>query len=376
VSQEKFPFSIAVVSEAKHTTPITVGTNLSLHLHDPRANRLHSASSDTPERLDDIAQMPGALTPKGLVNSHPVNYSPLFQPGPLSIVHIPTSHDCWDTSGQIYVAGRFSNILNYDRRYFPKLRSTIFSGARLCSMTSIPYPFAAELKDCMRRGELSIEQIEAAKAEPGNTLIACGEYNSKGSLELYGLSPRPHTSTLYEDMSGAKAQTQNFMRNRQTSSNSKLLSVSSHGTRIVFADGGGNIKWVERDGFTGVRDWNIGRGSVEGPRDIFGMLGDSYMDTSSGDIIRKILHTKPNIEQHRKSANIDDLILWTGEKLALLSFSSKPEFTADSFEEKAKSAEEASKEREERIYGQTMKRALKMQADEVRFVTGLGLGLR
>jgi hypothetical protein len=371
VSQEKFPFSIAVISEAKYTTPITVGTNLSLHLHDPRAHLLHSASYDAPERVDDITHLPRASTSKGLFNPQPKNYTPLFQPGPLSIVHMPTSQDCWDTSGEIYVAGRFSNILNYDRRYFPKLRSTIFSGARLCSMTSIPYPFAAELKDRMRRGELSIEQIDAAKAEPGNTLIACGEYNSKGSLELYGLSPRPHTSTPYEDMSGTKAQTQNFMRNRQTSSDSKLLSVASHGTRIVFSDGGGNIKWVERDGFTGVRDWNIGRGSVEGPRGIFGTL----MDTSSGDIVRKILNINPSTEHHRKSADKYDLILWTGEKLALLSFSSKPGFTADSFEETAKSTEEATKEREERVYGQTMKRALKMQADEVRFVTGLGLGL-
>jgi hypothetical protein len=375
VSQEKFPFSIAVISEAKHTTPITVGTNLSLHLHDPRANLLHSAPSDAPERLDDVAHMPGAFTPGGHFNLQPHNYSPLFHPGPLSIVHIPTSPDCWDTSGEIYVAGRFSSILNYDRRYFPKLRSTIFSGARLCSMTSIPYPFAAQWRDPMRRGELSIEQIDAAKAELGNTLIACGEYNSKGSLELYGLSP-PLQTSRYKDVSDGKAQTPEPLKNRQTSSNSKLLSVSNHGTRIVFSDGGGNIKWVERNGFTGVRDWNIGRGSVEGPRGIFGTLGDSYMDTSSGDIARKILHSKSDTEQNQNSVDKDDLILWTGEKLALLSFSSKPGFTAESFEEKAKSAEEAMKEREERVYGQTMKRALKMQADEVRFVTGLGLGFR
>jgi len=236
-------------------------------------------------------------------------------------------------------------------------------------MTSIPYPFAAEVKDRMRRGELSIEEIDAAKAEPGNTLIACGEYNSKGSLELYGLSTGPQKITLYENISSIKAQTQDFMRNRQTSSDSKLLSVSTHGTRVVISDGGGNIKWVERDGFTGVREWNIGHGSVEGPRNIFG----SYVDTSSGDIVRKILHTKPDIERNQDSVDKDDLILWTGEKVALLSFSSKPEFTADSFEEKAKSAEEAMKEKEERIYGQTMKRALKIQADEVRFVSGLGL---
>src|ERR1035438_8772484 len=49
--------------------------------------------------------------------------------------------------------------------------------------------------------------------------------------------------------SDLKAQTPEPLKNRQTSSNSKLLSVSNHGTRIVFSDGGGNIKWVEGNGF-------------------------------------------------------------------------------------------------------------------------------
>lgn len=376
VSQEKFPFSITVISEAKHTTPITVGTNLSLHLHDPRVNLLHSVSCNTPERVDDTTSMSGALTPEALINPRPDNYCPLFQPGPLSIIHVPTSQDSWDNSGDIYVAGRFSSILNYDRRYFPKLRSTMFSGARLCSMTSIPYPFAAKLKDRMRHGELFIEEIDAAKAEPGNTLVACGEYNSKGSLELYGLPSRVQSTTLNENISNTEVQTQDFMRNRQTSSDSKLLAVSNHGTRIVVSDGGGNLKWIERDGFTVVREWNIGRGTVGEPCGIFGTLEDSYLDNSSGDIVRKILHTKPDADRNQDFVQKDDLILWTGEKLGLLSFSHKPAFTADSFEEKSKSAEDAIKEREERVYGQTMKRALEMQANEVRFVSGLGLSTR
>jgi hypothetical protein len=292
VSQEKFPFSIAVISEAKHTTPITVGTNLSLHLYDPRANLLHSESCDAPERVDDTA-----LKPENFINPRPDNYCPLFQPGPLSIIHVPTSQESWDTSGEIYVAGRFSNILNYDRRYFPKLQSTIFSGARLCSMTSIPYPFAAQVKDRMRRGELSIEEIDAAKAKPGNTLVACGEYNSKGSLELYSLSTLSGSTTLYENISSTRAQTQDFMRNRQTSSNSKLLSVSTHGTRVVFSDGGGNIKWVERDGFTAVREWNIGRGSVEGPRGIFGTLGTPIWILAQGTLYERYCIQKQTLNE-------------------------------------------------------------------------------
>ena len=100
------------------------------------------------------------------------------------------------------------------------------------------------------------------------------------------------------------------------------------------------------------------------------------MASNSGDIVRKILHTKPDAKRRLDSVDKDDLILWTGEKLALLGFSNKPGFTADSFEEQAKSAEEVMKEREERVYRQTMRRALNMQADEVRFVSGLGLDLR
>jgi hypothetical protein len=274
-----------------------------------------------------------------------------------------SSGEDWDGNGDIYVAGRFPSILNYDRRYFPKLRGTIHSGARLCSMASIPHPFANLENDLARRGELSVEQVMEAKTRPGKTLIACGEYNTKGSLEMYGLSPNPLLSTISSDSSAGYLHNA-VMKNRQTSSSSKLLSVASHGTRLVVSDGGGNIKWLERDGFTESRKWNISHGSVEAPRGIFGTLGDSYMDSGSGDIVIKILE------------NQGDLILWTGEKIGLLTFSSEPGFTAESFEDIVKTAEEARQEREEGIYSKTMRRALEHQANEVRYVRGLGLGLK
>jgi hypothetical protein len=374
ISQEKFPFSIAAISEAKHSTPITVGTNLSLHLHDPRAKVLGSTTSDAPERLDGALPALYNSAFQGYFNPQPTNYAPLFHPGPLSIIHMPTSRDSWDGNGEIYVAGRFPSILNYDRRYFPRLRGTIHSGARLCSMTAIPYPFAAQLKDRMRRAEFSVEQVHAAKKLPGNTLIACGEYNSKGSLELYGLSPHSHLSNMSSDSLAGRTQSSDCLKNRQTSSSSKLLSVSTHGTCIVFSDGGGNIKWVERDGFTEVRNWNMAHGSVEGPLGIFGTLGDSYIGSTSGDIVRKILHTNPKAEQGQNLVHKDDLIVWTGEKVGLLNFSSKPAFMATGFEESAKTAEVEVREREERVYRQSMRRALQRQADEIRWIRGLGLG--
>ncbi len=122
-----------------------------------------------------------------------------------------------------------------------------------------------------------MEEVQNAKDLPGSTLIAGGEYNTKGSLEFYGLSPLPHLTNTSSDPTAGKVQT-SVLHNRQTSSSSKLLSVACHGTRIVFSDGGGNIKWVERDGFTEVRRWNLGNNSAEAPRGLFGYLGDTYMD--------------------------------------------------------------------------------------------------
>jgi hypothetical protein len=65
--------------------------------------------------------------------------------------------------------------------------------------------------------------------------------------------------------------------------------------------------------------------------------------------------------------------LWTGEKIGLLGFSSKPDFTAETFEETGpKTPEEARRENEERIYSETMGRALEANANEVRWLRGLG----
>lgn len=229
-------------------------------------------------------------------------------------------------------------------------------------MTSLPFSFTSLEKDLARRGELSIEQVSQFKALTGNTLIACGEYNTKGSLEMYGFPSDPLLNNTVSN-SPTKPLHNAVMKNRQTSSSSKLLSVATHGTRIVVSDGGGNLKWLERDGFSEVRRHNIAHGSVEAPRGIFGTLGDSYMDSGSGDVVIKILESQ------------GDLVLWTGEKIGLLKFSSKPGFTAESFETIVQTAEEAHREREERVFSNTMRRALEHQANEVRFVRGLGFGL-
>lgn len=342
-------------------------------MFDPRAPHLYRGNS--PEFVEPETYPERRRSSFGIrdLSAPPIpNYAPLFRPGPLSILHIDRDLDQWDGNGDVYVCGRFPSILNYDRRVWPKLRGTIHSGARLCCMTSMPFAFSGSDKERMRRGELSIEQAAASKARPGNTIVACGEYNSKGSLEMYGLSSDPEIATISSNSTAGTPHDAVF-KNRQTSSSSKLLSVTNHGTRLVFSDGGGNLKWVERDGFSHVRQWNISHGSAEGPTGLWGGLADNFMESGSGDIARKILHTTS--AKFDKSVNNDDLLIWTGEKLGILSFSSKSGFTAESFEETAKTLEEIRKEKQERVYAQTMRRALESHANEARYVAGLGLGM-
>jgi hypothetical protein len=97
------------------------------------------------------------------------------------------------------------------------------------------------------------------------------------------------------------------------------------------------------------------------------------MDSGSGDIVIKMVNTHSGRDKNLVN---EDLVLWTGEKIGLLSFSSKPGFTADSFEEiGSKTPEEIRTEREERTYSETMGRALEANANEVRWMRGLGLGM-
>jgi len=294
-------------------------------------------------------------------------YAPLAQPGPLSILHLQRPGMEADLSDDIYVAGRFSSILHYDRRKFPSIRGSIHSGARLCSMTSLPYPFSSVDSDLRRQGQLSIEQVEKSKnVNGGRCIIAAGEYNTKGSLELFGLLSPSLTNTR----SPGGLQNAVF-QNRQTSSDSKLLSVVNHGSRIAFSDGSGYIKWFERDGFTEVRRCRIGPSETsQGPSVFSSMPG-------SDEIARKLLPTGSGGPSRGStgSVNDNDLLFWTGEKLGMVTFTSRSGFQSEEFEERdSLGEEELEQARQEQAYGDKMRRALERQADDVRFVRNLGLG--
>lgn len=374
--KQAFPFHITALSEARYQVPLTVGTNQTLHLFDPRSSYTPS-TEESVTRLELIGGTPrkdSFLPQSGLRSTNAA--ITLEQPGPTSILHLPASSTSQNDE-TIIVAGRFTSLLTYSRRFWPKTTSTLFSGARLSSLTYLPYPYVPRslTQTITADPSLSLSTLDAAKAASGFTLIAAGEYKGKGSLELYGL-PRGHV---------------NEYRNRQTASRTRLIAVATHGTSVVFSDGDGNMKWVERDGSTLVREQSISapadrsrRSSVSSSRS-FGAGAEA--PPIDEDIVQRIL---PVRLASSSSAWPDDLVVQTGDgKVGVLGFGRRPlqwrDTTAtgvglddenETLEEKAARAEVERKEGEERKFGRMMREALQRQADEVRWLGGLGLGRR
>ncbi|KAI1076129.1 F-box domain-containing protein [Whalleya microplaca] len=365
VRDQPFEWSITTLSAADPTVPLSVGTLHGLHLYDYRV-RFDYRQGDG-SQLDRVDRKSHRGFSYVLDTKPLAPFAFLNQPGPQSILHLERPGEKHQISDDIFVAGRFSNILHYDRRMFSEtktsgIRGSIHSGAKLCSLASLPYPFSSLDSDLRRRFQLSVDQVEKAKnVEGGRTLIACGEYNTKGSLELYGLSTGPG------DLSETRVIQNSTAKNRQSASSSKLLSVINHGTRIVFSDGQGHLKWVERDGSTEVRRFKIGKSEREAQHSLFSSM------PGSDDIARKILSTQ-TAHDDEFAVNNDDILFWTGEKLGLVGFSSKPGFLVEDFEDSTKTPEEMATEQEQQMYSERMRLALERQANEVRFVQNLGAG--
>lgn len=367
VSSESFPFPITALSSAEDSTAVTVGTNWTLHVHDPRNKS--KASDNSSHRLE-------------LIGGPTASHATLPQPGPLSVLHHPGySHD----DHSIWVAGRFTPLLNYDRRFFPRLRGTIHSGARIASLALLPRPYVPRSLDLLQNPSVSIADLHTAKSQIGSTILAAGTYKGKGSLELYGLSP--------PSVPGRQIATSGSYQNRQTASATKLLSVAAHGASIVFSDGDGNLKWVERDGFSAIRSYNINAApeevsfnqaqSLAQDASAYGIFSSSASEMpGQGDLVQKIIPTSTTSQAASPSTpsagslGQSDLVLWTGDgRLGILGFGHESPYTqaAAELESKAESAEERAREDAEREYAGRLRRALERQADEVRFVRGLGL---
>ena len=371
-SCQRYHYPITALSTIDYPVPLTVGTTKHLYLHDPRqAKSAISSFLSQEDQVEIVATYPARPRSRcndfsRLLASDPPSgsYAPLFQPRPLSIVHLASNGSKDPSDGEIYVGGRFPSILVYDRRFFPKLQNTIHSGARLCSLAALPYPTVPFEKDMIEPNQLPCTPPLNLKSQSGSKLIACGEYNGKGSLEIYNVSPSSTSST-----STPRSVQPSHFHNRVNAAKSKLLSVATHGTRLVTSDGNGELSWWERDGHTLVRRWNFHEYQEYQVRsDISGVFGMLYTKGNTGDAARKILPTNEHVNSGLVAR--DELLLWTGEKIGLVRFRS----AVEEWEQRAESIEERMRTREERAYRETMRKALKQQADEVRFMTGLGLG--
>ncbi|CAG8344991.1 unnamed protein product [Penicillium nalgiovense] len=400
ISQQRYPWSIFALSqETDYSVPLTLATTLSLQIYDSRLSAVEEeeaissrceqvpsphapelgifSHSDSPLfQLQSNGQPPTRIRSPG-PSDKGANYAPLFQPGPLSILHPPAPH-----VNTILLAGRFPSILCYDRRYFPRLQTTVHSGGRLCGLASVPAP--------------RFPIFSGSTYPESHSVVACGDYNGRGSLELYNLKPAPGedhspsnvTSTLSPEY-----------KNRQSAASSKLLSVGSHGNRIVFSDAEGDIKWTERNGRSEVRRWNINTSQPQIPFDRRSPRSTSQTEEDqprglwpsqspgNNEVARKILPTGGNLTG-------DELLIWTGERIGRIKFSIPADYEMkvddkevedddddvfmhaevdEATREKMRHRRRDDWEREQR-YGDYMRRALERQADEVRWMGSRGLG--
>jgi hypothetical protein len=344
VSQETFPFPIAALSQARDSS-LVVGTNWTVHIHDPRNK---SRSAVNPSLQCEIIGGPAS------------NHALLSQPGPLSILDRAQDESIW-------IAGRFTHLLNYDRRFFPKVRGTVHSGGRISCITEKHRPYVPRSLDLLQDPTISISDVYAAKNSLGSTILAAGEYKGKGSLEFYGLAPSSSGSVITESY-----------RNRQTAASTRLLSVAAHGNSTVFSDGDGNLKWVERDGMTTIRTYNINE-AVDVPSFNQAQSTAQGLDdeASQGDIVQKIIPLQQptrSWSSKRPDVNQTDMILKTGDgRIGVLGFGHKTLYSREEEDIVVETTEERVRRDAEKQYRETLGRALQRQADEVRFMRGLGM---
>ena len=389
VRREQFPFPLMCLSQASHPKPLTVGTTETIHLFDVRAhNPNFGSTSDSSVKCELIAG-PQVLPSQANIHSveHPrqQNYQQhvqLTQPGPLSILHVPTA-----SSNDLWISGRFTSLLHYDRRFWPRIADTLFSGARLSCLSLLPHSFVPRELDPARNEELALGDFSRVKDMPGVTLMGAGEYRGKGSLDLYGLSSHedrqghlPGGVAEAWGGGGGGAGIPSY-KNRFTASRTRLLSVAPHGGgRIVFSDGDGNLKWVEKDGSSLVRQFNIndaagagnggsGRGDGDADQAPTSLWEHQHTAENTGDIVQKIVPVSCGSKDN-------DLLIWTGDgKIGLVGFGKKFEGFGmetgggDGAGDDGESKEEREKEE---LYGRGMRRALEGLANETRFVRGLG----
>lgn len=354
ISTKAYPLTITALSSTSDSDPLTIGTTSSLHLYDPREPHGSSPSSDPAGRTS-------STTPSG----------------PTSILHVPSvcSNQAEPSSShQIWTAGRYKALMIHDRRNFPALLSVQFSGAQISSLARLPYLHRAAMPDLfVHDPNATISRLETIKARRGQSVLACGEYGGKGSLEIY-------SSVEAMDKDEPQQNVLSAYKNRQTVSSSAGLSASPHGAALVVADGNGALKWFERDGFTPIRTHDLV--SSDPDRAHHARLDDQqqqqqqrqgtlFREQTDGDVVWKILETRSATNGlHSAVGERNDLLLWTGDgRIGVLGFGySSPLSNSQSPVVETWDAEEDARIQFER----KMSRLLLSQADEMRFLSRLG----
>ena len=366
VNQLFLQSAVQVLSEARQPHPLTIGTANQIMLWDTRV-RPEVRSSEVVS-VDQAEHIPtGAVS--GMSKSAATSRFRVAHRGPLSILHTPAGQS-QGSNELVWVAGRVTSIMAYDRRYFPQLWATVYSGATISSLRSSPHQ--------LRHGSAD----HGAAGKDKHTLIAAGAYRGKGSLELYSLPASPDPATWEASSPRNRAAPEAF-HNRVTASSSKLLSVANHGGKLAYSDSDGNIKWVERDASTPIRSWNINvdhRGAARGPlteADDLQYSGDEWRLTNldpPDDIVKLLIPTMPKSTAGHKSVGEDNLVIWTGEgRVGLVGFG-KDKWDWGQLDEAGREHEEVSQQRLERMYESTMGQALRRQQDELNYMRGFGLG--
>lgn len=359
ISQQIYSSSIYALSEQDldYDSPVTVATKADLYIYDPRCSTSSSGQNYTQDVVDSSVtfspldkRLTSPFSPRGCGSAS------LPRQIAVSILHPPLPN-----INSIFVAGRFPSILQYDRRFFPRLQDVAHSGARLSSLTVVPGVFHSDLQ-------------ERQDLRNHHSLIAAGEYNGKGSLEVYPLSATSSMSDL-EDADPATIENGNTYHNRQSASSSKILSVATHGAKIVYSDGDGNIRWVERDARAPVRSWNINvdrplpNPRSNGPHGSNRGNNDGYRSgvrEEQGEIARKLIPSGGTL-------NEDEVLIWTGERLGSVGFYPRPHYYAEEDDDDLCEDEDKLRERE---YMEGMEYTMQAQIDNIHLVRSMHLGTR
>ena len=346
----------------------------------------------------------------------------------------------------IYVAGRYKVILAYERRMFPKLNPPLFTGARLCTLSSFP-----SQPSTSQYGE---DGTIAANGDSGSgeILVAGGEYNGHGSLEIYPAStlnypcqrPVPDSNGFLPSMTGAHPHLKRYnhgvvnpnihhlqhdlqqnivasslttvpaasrgspeiVRNRQSASRSKILSVdATQGTRLITGDADGIVRWVERDGREEIRRYDIfAEKNGYTPNSSFYLFfnrqipnrvagGARWGDGNAGyasangtmrsEVVRKLISFGNSTGSGSSTSGTAQagVVVWTGERLGVLSVGHQRlrKHPRDLGKVGVGGAgavggeEESSVEEDAERYEMEMRRALERQGDEMSMMRGFGL---